>query len=281
MERIILAINSNQVGSNSINFACYIAKITKSKLFVMLFRNSEPELIYADSANKSFYKEAGGTSVSGKKNIKVGVEQETKYLLAICEKNGVKGDVIVTRDCDEDKDSPADQAISKSRFADLLILDPQTSFNDDLGVLPTAFVKAVVTGAECPVLIAPASFDRIDDIVFCYDGSRSSVFAMQQFIYLFPGLFDKNVIILKVDGEHIIRQNEKIVHWLRAYYSKIDFKELEGVPAEELFKYLLTKKNIIVVMGAYGRNCLSDFFKKSSSDLVSRVVDLPLFISHH
>ena len=281
MERIIFAINSNQVDSNSIDFACYITKVTKSKLSVLLLRNRKPEVVYADSGNKSFYKKVAETAVSDKRFIRMDVDQEIKFLLAICERNGVKGDVIVRRESYVDKDSPACQAIRESRFADLLIIDPRTTFNDDNEGTPTAFVKAVVTGAECPVLIAPTSFDRIDDIVFCYDGSRSSVFAMQQFICLFPQFSDKNVIILEVDGDHNIKQHEKIAHWLQAYYSKINFQELEGVPAEEIFKYFLMKKNLIVVMGGYGRNRISNFFKKSSADLVMRVVDVPLFISHH
>jgi hypothetical protein len=34
-------------------------------------------------------------------------------------------------------------------------------------------------------------------------------------------------------------------------------------------------------MGAYGRSMLSNFFKKSNADVLMRVVDLPLFVTHY
>jgi nucleotide-binding universal stress UspA family protein len=61
----------------------------------------------------------------------------------------------------------------------------------------------------------------------------------------------------------------------------VNFKLLNGTPDDELLQYFLLRKNVFIVMGAYGRSLLSSFFKRSSADLVLRVMDLPVFIAHH
>ena len=53
-----------------------------------------------------------------------------------------------------------------------------------------------------------------------------------------------------------------------------------GAVADQLFGYLIEKKNAIVVMGAYGRSMLSRFFKPSQARLIIRTINLPIFIAH-
>ena len=180
-------------------------------------------------------------SLSDRIYIKMDVDQEIRFFLKTREKKGVQGEVIQKRESYEHRDSPADEAIKATRFADLLILDAETSFDNEVEALPTAFVKRVVSASECPVIIAPTSIDRIDNIVFCHDGNRSSVFAMKQFTYLFPPLLGKNVIVLEVGSENETKHKEEITSWLRGNYNKIEFHTLEGEPAEELFKYFFMK----------------------------------------
>jgi hypothetical protein len=47
------------------------------------------------------------------------------------------------------------------------------------------------------------------------------------------------------------------------------------------YRYLLEKKNVLVVTGAFGRSTLSDLFKHSTAELLVKTIDLPVFISHH
>lgn len=172
----------------------------------------------------------------------------------------------------------------ESRYADLLIIDPATSFSHTSEDLPTSFVREVLRIAECPVLIAPQFFDGIDDIVFCYDGSASSVFAIRQFIYLFPEYSDKNAIILHVSerGEAMPADTNSRIHsWLKPHFSSVNFHVPEGHVEEELAAYFSGKEKCFVVMGAYGRSFLSSFFRKSASNRIIGLIDLPLFITHH
>ncbi len=75
------------------------------------------------------------------------------------------------------------------RFADLLVLDVETSFKKEFEKLPTGFVEDMsLAQSECPVVIAPGQFDGIDEIVFAWDGSQSATFSIKLFTYLFPAV---------------------------------------------------------------------------------------------
>ncbi len=182
-----------------------------------------------------------------------------------------------------DKGVPVWEIISESRFAELLIVDPEMSFGGKNEGVPTGFIKEVLAKSECPVVIAPFSFYGTEEILFAYDGSKSSLFAIKQFTYLFPELTDKKVTILQVneneDGPVI--EKEKIGELLQMHYSSIGFHTLYGKASDELYNYLLGKKNIFVVMGAFGRGMLSGFLKHSTAELVVKTINLPIFIAHH
>jgi len=209
-------------------------------------------------------------------------EQCIHFFIEACQRRNVKVDVLLQGNGFVKHASPVKEVIRESRFADVLIVDPAMSFQDQLEAVPTSFAKELLAAAECPVLVAPAVFDDVDELVFCYDGQRSSVYAIKQFSYLFPELNQRKVTVLQIgENEHPVSEKEALRNWLSNYYYEITFKQLVGDAGDELLQYFLLKKNMLAVMGAYGRSMISTFFKKSSADLVLRVVDLPLFIAHN
>jgi hypothetical protein len=58
------------------------------------------------------------------------------------------------------------------------------------------------------------------------------------------------------------------------------FEALKGETGTKLFDFLFKRKNMFLVMGAYGRNALSQFFKRSHADLLIKTVSQPIFIAH-
>lgn len=174
------------------------------------------------------------------------------------------------------------EILAETRFADLLIVDPETSFTKSDRHIPGRFVKDVLDSAECPVLIAPYSFDAIEEIVLFYNGTASSVFAIKQFTSLFPGLTNKKVFVVNVRQDDVpaIEDQFKMKEWLKAHYNNVEFVLLKGDASDQIFGYLLERKSAIVVMGAYGRNMVSRFFKPSHAKLVVKTINLPIFIAH-
>ncbi len=279
MKKIILVLNSQQIGTGSVEFACYIANLTHSGLTGLFIE--EPEFHQPSSLrlNKNSNIEANAANgVEGVVAEKTATKTNVQLFKEACSNRGVNVTVYpVLKDVVE-------KVRQESRFADVLIVDPATSFNGTGEGIPSHFVKQVLSNSECPVIIAPDVVNGIREIVFCYDGSASAVFAMKQFTYLFPEYSDHNVVILHIatpDEGTLEAVNKKIFDWLKPHYASVNFHILEGSVDNELFPYFLRKEKQFVVMGAYGRGLLSNFFKKSSADLIMRVIDLPLFITHH
>ncbi len=170
----------------------------------------------------------------------------------------------------------------ETRYADLLVMDPETSCTKELEKLPAVLVEELLAKAECPVIIAPCSFDGIEEIVFAWDGSQSSAFAIKLFTYLFPQLKDKKAIIVHaIEGEGgDISDKAKMKEWLECHYSSIHWEELPGDADTALFGYLLKKKKVFIVFGAYGRSTVSRFFRHSHAEKVIKTVTQPIFIAH-
>ena len=276
MEKIVLVLNAHRPDTASIDFACWIAKLTAAKLTGLLI-----DEVYAAEA-PVFMAESSYFDLTLCGETQAGVATETdravKLFLDECHLKKVAASICVV------KGEPMQQVIAESRFADLLVIDSAMHFYKEELLLPSHFTKEVLAHAECPVLLAPAMFHDIDEIVFCYDGSASSVFAIKQLTYLFPSFADKNVLLLEVSRLHsreLDEDHRNMLEWLQAHYKAVCYQTLKGTVKDELFTFFFMKTRKLVVMGAYGRSSISTFFKRSSADVLIRTVDLPLFITHH
>jgi nucleotide-binding universal stress UspA family protein len=276
MEKILLVINAHRPDTGQIDFACSIAKLAGSKLTGVFIENIYWEYQPIPGIDGLSYFnwviEEDATSVI----------METKQAITVfkdqCELNGVAGEVYI------DHGEPVREVLFETRYADLLIVDPRIAFYEMEEDLPTYFAKQVLHKAECPVLIAPERFSVIDEIVFCYDATASSVFAIKQFIYHFPALLKNKIIVLEVSrsgDERFDEHKRRMMDLLSTHFKTISYQTLKGNPRSELFDYFLQKENKMIVMGAYGRSLISRLFKKSKADPVIEMIDLPVFITHH
>ena len=150
--------------------------------------------------------------------------------------------------------------------------------------LPSHFTKEILANAECPVMLAPEKTGNMETVVFCYDGSSSSVFALKQFTYLMARMKNKKAILLEVNKtgkEEFNEDHRRLMAWLRTHYSFVEYHALKGRAKDELFTYFFMKSGEVVVMGSYGRTALSNFFKHSAAETIIRTIDLPIFITHN
>ncbi|HTI10566.1 MAG TPA: universal stress protein [Puia sp.] len=261
MEKILLALDPQHINMNTIDFACYLSRLTHSRLTGVFLEDSL-------SVPVTHLPEKGGKGTT---------EESILTFKTACDCRGIQ--TLVHRD----RGVPASEVVEESRFADVIIVDPETSFTPKNEPLPGRFVKDILVESECPVVIAPYSFNTIDDIIFSYNGTKSSVFAIKQFAYLFPELRQKKAIVVSVrdDGEEVLEEQFKIKEWMKDHYDEVEYVVLKGSPSDQLFGYLIERKNGIVVMGAYGRGMLSRLFKPSHARLIVKTINLPIFISHY
>jgi len=278
MKKILLAIDATHMDTEVIHFACNIATLTHSTLTAYFLSGINEEEPVVNMAFGMPYVESVVKDLPEYAILKEKKEENIRLFERTCAVKGVRCQAL-----DFSTKYPAQTIIDESRFADLVILQATTSFETSMEEIPTGFSKEVLAAAECPVLVAPLNIADIDQIIFAYDGSRSAVFAIKQFTYLFPELADKKVIVLQVnESEELpVTERDKLGRLLRMHYSGIGFQVLQGKPADELFGYLLEKQNTLVVMGAYGRSWLSGLFKPATAGLLLKTINLPFFITHH
>jgi len=82
------------------------------------------------------------------------------------------------------------------------------------------------------------------------------------------------------EGEWCDPDKHKFSEWLKEHYTDLHFEALKGETDNKLFDYVFGRENMFLVMGAYGRNALSLFFKRSHADLLIKTVTQPIFIAH-
>jgi hypothetical protein len=277
MEKILLALDAQNINTQTIDFACYLAKLTNSRLTGVFLEDLLSEPAFEAFREVPQFQDTSGFIPNAAASKEQVTNSNIQLFRRSCDCRGVPANIH------RDRGIPLDEVIEESRFADLIVVDSETSFTRKKGPVPGKFVKDVLQEAECPVIIAPYSFHSIDEIIFAYNGSNSSVFAIKQFTYLFPQWRQKKITIINVkdNDDSAIEEQYKMKEWLRQHYSDVELKILKGDPADALFGYLLDKKNTMVVIGAYGRSMLSRFFKPSHAHLIVKTVNLPIFIAHH
>jgi hypothetical protein len=279
MEKILLALDATNLNTHAIDFACYLGALTNSKITGVFLENLvnddklvPRELMY-DSSHSNWQADKSSESDRKKKET---IEKNILFFKKACERRSA-GYIIHL-----DNGDPVKEVITESRYADILIADAETSFSKKFEGTPTAFVKDILKGIECPVIIAPETFEEIDEIVFTCNGSKSSMFAIKQFCHLFPQLNEKKVSLLQVEEENSgpVDDRERLKEWLSSHYSSIGFITLIGDTETELLGYLLRKKNAFIVMGAYSRSMLSEIFKPSHADRLIQTLNQAIFIAH-
>lgn len=279
MEKILLLVDQKGLNKSAFEFACYLADLTRSTLTGVFI---DPEPSPASRDLQAVYSEVyiGLTPVIDdlpEDHWKTKLAENKRAFALACGNKGIRWSDQVS------PVSSVSELVRETRFADLLVVNAETSLSESVQEPPTEFVKEVLVHSECPVVIAPLNFTGIEEVLFAYDGSASAVYAIKQFTYLFPKLSDIKTVFLEVNDEEEskITDQEKIGEYLKMHYSAIGFQLLHGNASDELFSHLIGKKNIFVVTGAYGRKLISSFFKKSTAELLLKTTNLPVFITHH
>lgn len=278
MKKILLAIDAVNLNNNALEFACYLARLTRSKLTGVFLENlvAEERPVLRQVYGMPYIDHEPDDDSPAHHSRMEKIDKNISFFKDGCTNREVNCRVH------RDGGIPAAELIRESRFADILVVDAETSFNKRFEGYPTEFVKDVLKNAECPVIIAPEHFDRLDEIIFAYNGGASSVFAIKQFSNLFPELQHKKVIVMQVNHKGKWEEEEQsgFEEWLKEHYSDYSFEAMKGESDSRLLEFLMQRKNSFLVMGAYGRNIVSLFFKPSHADLLIKTTSQPIFIAH-
>lgn len=274
MQKILLAMNAECLNSSSIEFSCYLATKTKSGITAIFLEQAEimHTVLHSEIAQDVVEEEV---IIYENKTVENAIVKTNITLLEqACRQRNIPCSIRI------DKGIVTDEMIKESRFADMIITDVNTTFGDQNSEgIPSRFVKELLKEAECPVIISPLEFDNIGEVVFAYDGSESSVFAIKQFAYLLPEFENIKLTLIQIQqgNKKQITESEKLKEWLGTHFTHVSMEVLHGDAESIFFSKYLTQKNKLLVMGAYGRKFFSSH---STADVVLKALDIPVFIAH-
>jgi len=275
----MLVLNAVRLNEHSVKFACSLSRLTGSSLTGLFLENIvENEKLTVKNAYDGTYITIEADRTSSEFLAKQqSIEQNILAFNRNCQENGVKPSVL------RDERRPVNEVLKESRFADLMIVDADMTFKREQDTIPSFFLRKMLRSVACPVLVVPQLYEEnIHEIIFAYDGTASSMFAMRQFTYLFPELSSRKLVVLNTSDreEAEIMMPLEMEEWLQAHYNVFLFEELHGKRLGILLDYLSPINNAILVIGAYGRGGVSRLLRESYADVLLNKIQMPLFIAH-
>lgn len=177
------------------------------------------------------------------------------------------------------------ELVHESTYADLLVIDSSETFQQRPDKIPTRFIRDLLPDVHCPVLVVPQEFRPIEKLVFLYDGTPSSVYAIKMVSYLmhFPENIPAEVVSVKGFYEDLhLPDNRLMKEFMKRHFPQSSFVVLKGNAETGMTDYLKNQKQpMMVAMGAYGRSNISRWLKQSMGNVLMKELNTCIFIAHH
>jgi hypothetical protein len=183
----------------------------------------------------------------------------------------------------EEETTSLDDLLEKSAFSDLILTDARTKVSDFLYAPLDVSMNDLLSDAHCPLLLLREDGMPPDKIVLAYDGSYSSIYAIKQFCYLFPGLCSLPTFLVTIpsDEKKGVEHGKYLNDWAPYHFENIRVEVLPGKPPEILPDFINHHGGVpLVVMGAYGRTAISRLFRQSLANSVLERTAASLFVTH-
>lgn len=170
---------------------------------------------------------------------------------------------------------------TETRFADLLILSNELFYENIGKEQPNDYLKKILRQTECGIMLVPEEYKIPNSVVLAYDGKPDSVFAIKQFTYLFPQLFQLETTLITIEDENEPLPYQELIEELVAKHFSNLTLEVVPVDSEQAFlKSITEKEDTLLVAGAFGRSELSTLFKKSFLSEIIHDHQIPVFVAH-
>lgn len=178
---------------------------------------------------------------------------------------------------------PSRQLINESLFADCLLIGSVTYFSNIAFTTDASLLNEVLHRAHCPVIVVPETARDIGHVLFTYDGSPHAVYAIREFLHLFPNalkLVDTTLLTVVASEDDRKEGVDQLLQYLKLYLPDIKRERLVGKTSNELLHFAELSNDALVVIGGYGRNAFSRLFKASVSRQLVDAKAIPVFVAH-
>lgn len=205
-------------------------------------------------------------------------EEKAKTILddfaRICEERQVS--VVLHADTGR----PFSEIIEESKFHDFIVMGKRTFFeytaNETYGTL-----EQILKNGLAPVLAVPDSVRKIEKVLVAYDNSAPASKAVHMFLLL--GIWnacDITLLTVNDDAEAGQALLGNLADFFRSYGIEPTLVTQSGHPDEVVKSYIAEGDVDMLVMGAYGRKSVREFFVGSVTQHLIQETTIPLFLYH-
>lgn len=184
----------------------------------------------------------------------------------------------------QDVGTVGEEILTEAQRHDVIVLGKETTPDPGLGVPARSILESVLRHSPRPVVAVPDSAEDGRGILVAYDGSLQAARALQALVASgLSALGDTRILSVDEESEETAKEHaQRAVEYLAAHgidaesQPKVADKSVEHVIVEEAQRQGVE----MIVIGAYGRSRLAEFFLGS---VTSRVLDgspLPVFLFH-
>ncbi len=183
--------------------------------------------------------------------------------------------------CEVLQGSPDERIVEKVQGADLLIVGRTGTAVGERGPLIGATVDAILRKTTRPTILVPAGAPLTGPLVLGFDGSPGSRIAAKLAVALANGLNEAVHVFVdsKDKGRAVARFDE--VRQLVGGLS-VPVRETSSTLGRPDVKIVDTAKEVrasLIVMGAYGRNRITEYFLGSNASAVARTSPVAVLLA--
>ena len=278
MKKFLVVFDGFNMSKSSMQYALQLAKSEDAHL-VGVFLDDPVYRSYSTykviTTNKNYEEKLTALNLKDEKKRDAAALQFQKA----CETSSISFSIH------RDKNIAIQELKHESMFADLIIINEYETFTKIREQPPTSFIKDLLSDVQCPVLITPGAYKKIDRIILLYDGKPYALHAIKMFRYLAESMNHLPAEVLtvkdkKMAGLHL-PDNKLMREFIKRHFPRATYTVMKGNPELEIVKYLRSfSENVLVVLGAYQRSDLSRWFKTSMADVLMKETETPLFLAH-
>jgi nucleotide-binding universal stress UspA family protein len=222
----------------------------------------------------SYYKQRRDEAVLARacRQVKCFLEHFTSR----CTEAGVASQVL------GDVGKPCEQIAIESQRCDLILLGQRTYFHFATQEGPCETVRKLLKSTPRPVVTAPEKLEDGTSVVIAYDGSVEAARALQAF--QLSGLArNKEVNIVTVGDSHVEAAShaDRAMEFLAFHEIKAREHVLVSAPVDKAILNQARQLNAeLIVMGAFGKPTLREFFPGRVTRSILKNSTIPLFLYH-
>ena len=274
MKKILLAIDGSYYSKGAMEFAKWLNAKHRILLVGMFIPKTDYAYLWTyagDGVNSTMFLPLveDGDSPDVKKTI--------EHFEDECKRNDIEFRVH------KDYNSSAIISITnESRYADLLLLGSETFYSNYSGENLSEYLKDTLHEIECPAIVVPEKYNFPESNVIAYDGSKSSVFALRQFAYLFPELLNNKTVLVnsKEEADRNVPDQILIEELAARHFKNLTISKNNSDADNYFNTLLLAGKKAILISGSYGRGGIGKLFHKSFVSELIKEHGIPVFIAH-